>query len=428
NNKKGRRISDNTKSSESLSLSLCLAEGRESLAMVVEMALKSSVSARLSIPSSSSSSTTTTSSHSSLCKNRVKHISVSLPTSTSISLLSLFSSPPNEAKAVSIAKDQIVSSLTEVEKTIDQVQEAGSSFLDLTQRVLQVVGEALKPAIETALPIAKQAGEEALKLASPAISEASKKAQEVIQSSGIDAQPVLTAAKTVTDVAQQTTKVIEDAKPIASTTIETISSADPNSIVVAVGAAFLAYLLVPPVWSVLSFNLRGYKGDLTPAQTLDFLCTKNYFLVDIRSEKDKDKAGIPRLPSSAKNRMIAIPTEELPNKVRGIVRNSKRVEAEIAALKISYLKRVNKGSNLIIMDSYSDSAKVVARTLKNLGFNNCWIVMDGFSGSKGWLQSRLGTDSYNFSFAQVLSPSRIIRSGSTAFGTKTGTRFLPGSD
>lgn len=50
-----------------------------------------------------------------------------------------------------------------------------------------------------------------------------------------------------------------------------------------------------------------FSGDLTPAQTLDLLCTKNYLLVDVRSEKEKDKAGIPRLPSSAKNRMIAIP-------------------------------------------------------------------------------------------------------------------------
>lgn len=30
-------------------------------------------------------------------------------------------------------------------------------------------------------------------------------------------------------------------------------------------------------------------------------------MVDIRSEKEKEKAGIPRLPSNAKNSMIAIP-------------------------------------------------------------------------------------------------------------------------
>jgi hypothetical protein len=43
--------------------------------------------------------------------------------------------------------------------------------------------------------------------------------------------------------------------------------------------------------------------------------------------------------------------EELPNKIKGMVRNARRAEAEIAALKISYLKRIGKGSNIVIMDS-----------------------------------------------------------------------------
>jgi hypothetical protein len=32
---------------------------------------------------------------------------------------------------------------------------------------------------------------------------------------------------------------------------------------VATGAALLAYLLVPPVWSLVTFNVRGYKGNGT---------------------------------------------------------------------------------------------------------------------------------------------------------------------
>ncbi|AES91348.2 extracellular calcium sensing receptor [Medicago truncatula] len=354
---------------------------------------------------------------------------ISLPTSTTISLLTLFI-PPNEARAaVNISKDQIVSSLTQVEQTIDQVQVVGSGFLDSAQRVAEAVGSALKPGFDTALPIVQQAGQEALKIASPAFSEASKKAQEALQSSGLDTQ---TAAKTVADAAQQTTKVIEGAKPIASSTMETITSSDPTVIAGTAGALFIAYLLFPPIWSAISFNFRGYKGDLTPAQTLDMLCTQNYILIDIRSEKDKDKSGIPRLPSSAKNKMVAIPLEEVPNKIRGLVRNVKRVEAEIAALKISYLKKINKGTNIVILDSYSDSAKIVARTLTGLGFKNTWIVGDGFSGGKGWLQSRLGTDSYKFSFAEVLSPSRIIPAGVRGgFGTtsrQSTQKLLPGAD
>lgn len=62
------------------------------------------------------------------------------------------------------------------------------------------------------------------------------------------------------DAAQQTTKVIEGAKPIASSTVETISSSDPTVIAGTAGALFIAYLLLPPIWSAISFNLRGYKG------------------------------------------------------------------------------------------------------------------------------------------------------------------------
>ncbi|XP_023926645.1 calcium sensing receptor, chloroplastic isoform X2 [Quercus suber] len=386
--------------------------------MAMELAIRASATPRLSHPTTSSLSSTPRASS----RPQFRPTSASLPTSTTVSLLALFTAP-HEAKALSLSKDQIVSSITEV-------QEVGSSFFDTTKRVLEGVGNVLKPGIEAAVPIVKQTGEQALKVASPAISEASKKAQEAIESTGFDTQPVLSAAKTVADAAQKTTKVIEEARPIASSTIDTISSSDPIVIVGTAGALFLVYLLLPPIWSAISYNLRGYKGELTPAQTLDLISTKNHLMIDIRSDKDKDKAGIPRLPSSAKNRMIAIPLEELPSKLKGLVRNAKKVEAEIAALKISYLKKINKGSNIVIMDSYSDSAKLVARALTNLGFKNCWTVVDGFSGSRGWLQSRLGTDTYNFSFAEVISPSRIIPAAVRRFGTtsSSGQKLLPGAE
>ncbi|EOY22243.1 Calcium sensing receptor [Theobroma cacao] len=399
--------------------------------MAVQMTVRVSATARLSLPPLSSSPSSPSPSGASSTskvslKPQFKPISLSLPTSTAISLLALFS-PPHEAKAVSLSKEQIVSSLTEVEKTLNQVQEAGSTAFDTVQQFLDIVGKALKPAIDAGMPIAQKAGEEALKAASPAISEASKKAQEVIQSTGLDTEPVLSAAKTVADAAKQTTKVIDAAKPLASSTFETITSSDPITIVGTAGALFVAYLLFPPIWSAISYGLRGYKGDLTPAQALDLISMQNYIMIDIRSDKDKDRAGVPRLPSSAKKRMFAIPLEELPSKLRGLVRNAKKVEAEIAALKIAHLKKVNKGSNIVILDSYCDSAKITARTLKSLGFNNCCVVADGFSGSRGWLQSSLGTDTYSFSLVEVVSPSRVIPSAVKRIGTAS-TKFLPGAE
>ncbi|KAM1036229.1 hypothetical protein ACFX13_040008 [Malus domestica] len=303
--------------------------------MAVEMAIRASATPRPSLPPPKLS----------LKPPKFRPTSVSLPTSTTISLLGLFTSPI-EAKAFSLSKDQIVSSLTE-ERTMQQV---GSTVFDGTAHVLESVLNAVKPGIDAALPIGKQAGEQALKIASPArlpkkqsmalgltyrlysvLQRLVYKVFCLLKLNTLTERSIW--SQTVADAAGQTTEAVEEAKPLASSTIQTISSADPIVIAGTAGALFLAYLLLPPIWSALSFSLRvrGYQ--------------------DIRPEKDKDKAGIPRLPSSAESKMIAIPLEELPNKLRGLVRNAKKVEAEIAALKISYLKRVNKGSSIVILDS-----------------------------------------------------------------------------
>jgi hypothetical protein len=89
--------------------------------------------------------------------------------------------------------------------------------------------------------------------------------------------------------------------------VETIGSLGSADYVVAAGAAFLAYLLLPPAWSLLSFGLRGYKGDLSPAQALDMVTSQDYIIIDVRSEKDKGKDGVPQLPSNAKNKLISLP-------------------------------------------------------------------------------------------------------------------------
>ncbi|XP_062220190.1 calcium sensing receptor, chloroplastic-like [Phragmites australis] len=330
------------------------------------------------------------------------------------------------AHAAALSKEDVAGSLTKVVDTVDQVIGVGGKVAEQSAGVLKALGEAVKPV----LPVLKSASEEALKLAAPVVSGASKQATEALQGAGVDPAPVLSAAKTA---AEQSTKVIDAAKPVASAAVETITSLAPGDYVVAAGAAFVAYLLLPPVWSLVSFSLRDYRGDLTPAQALDMVSTQDYVLIDVRSNKDKAKAGVPQLPSNAKNKLISVPLEELPRQLKGMVRNAKKAEAEITALKISYLKRIGKGSNVIIMDSYNDNSKIVAKTLNSVGFKNCWAMAGGFSGRKGWAQSRLGTDSYNLSVVEVVTPSRVIpaaagRIGTTSSASRAPTRMLlPGS-
>uniref|UniRef100_A0ACD5YTV7 Uncharacterized protein n=1 Tax=Avena sativa TaxID=4498 RepID=A0ACD5YTV7_AVESA len=352
--------------------------------------------------------------------------SVAAPLVTAAAASSALLAVTPAAHAASFTKEDVAGSLTTVVDTVDTAIGVGGKVAEQSVAVLRALGEAAKPA----LPVLQSAGEQALKLASPVVSDATKQATEALKGAGVDPGPVLSALKNLADAAQP---AIGAAKPIASGTVETIGSLGSSDYVVAAGAAFLAYVLLPPAWSLVSFSLRGYKGDLSPAQALDMVTSKDYILIDVRGEKDKGKDGVPQLPSNAKNKLISLPLEELPNKIKGMVRNAKRAEAEIAALKISYLKRIGKGSNIVVMDSYGDSSKMVAKTLNSVGFKNCWVMAGGFSGRKGWAQSRLGTDSYNLSVVEVVRPSRVIpadrfvTASSTSTPSRTTRKLLPGS-
>jgi hypothetical protein len=50
-----------------------------------------------------------------------------------------------------------------------------------------------------------------------------------------------------------------------------------------------------------------HEADLTAAQALDKVTSQDYVLIDVRSDKDKAKAGVPQLPGNAKNKLISVP-------------------------------------------------------------------------------------------------------------------------
>ena len=84
-----------------------------------------------------------------------------------------------------------------------------------------------------------------------------------------------------------------------------------------------------------------------------------------------------------------------------------------------------------VVRTYNDVSKTVAKTLNSVGFKNCWVMAGGFSGRKGWAQSRLGAGSYNLSMVEVVTPSRVIPAGqigTTSSATRaTSRKLLPGS-
>lgn len=236
--------------------------------------------------------------------------------------------------------------------------------------------------------------------------------EKALQGVGIDTMPAVQALKTVVSVLMEATKqILRALEPVALSISKSILATDSFLILRAVGAVVLVYLLVPPTFSMIVCSFRGYQGDLSALEALDMVMKKNYLLIDVRTEKEKSKAGVPSLPRYVINRLISVPVEGLSLKFKGQLRDYRKAEAEVAAIKISYLKRINKSSKLVILDRFGDVAKSVARSLTRLGIKNTWAVMDGFDGGRGWVQSRLGTASRNTSIAELLLPSKIISEG-----------------
>ena len=154
------------------------------------------------------------------------------------------------------------------------------------------------------------------------------------------------------------------------------------------------------------------------------VCQGGSVLVDVRTETEKISSGIPDLPGSARSSLVSMTNDAIADRaIRGQLRDAARIEAEIAALKISSLKRLSKGTNVIVMDAKGQGeAKTIAKKLSELGFSSTYIVDGGFSGRGGWTSSKLGSQNYFRGNNRIpFFQTEIVDSGGTARG-----RALPG--
>ncbi|XP_024368870.1 calcium sensing receptor, chloroplastic [Physcomitrium patens] len=340
--------------------------------------------------------------------------------------------------ANALTSEDVTGTVLKMESIASQVAQTAVDVFNASKDVFQQVFTSVKPAVDVATPYVQQTADYAYKSVLPIATDLEKQAVKALQSNGIDTKPALDVAKTAVSVAGeaagQAEKYIESAQPSISSTLDNVLSSDPLVLATGAGALLLLYFLAPPLLSNVSTAVRGFRGELTAPQALDLLTKQDYVLIDVRSEKEKTKSGVPSLPRNVKNKFLSISVEELAGKLRGQIRNVRKVEAEITALKIASMKRLDKGSNIVIIDSNGDIAKIIAKSLSGLGFKNAWIIADGFDGRRGWVQSSLGTETN--SYAEVV-PSRMNSGGTRRFfsssakneldGGSSRLRLLPGS-
>jgi rhodanese-related sulfurtransferase len=135
----------------------------------------------------------------------------------------------------------------------------------------------------------------------------------------------------------------------------------------------------------------GYAGDVAPAAALDLLVNDpSVVLVDLRTAKEKEGSGIPDLPSAAASKCLEVEYAVTEDKrLRGQLRDVSAIEAQVTALQVAALKKIGKGTKVILLDRYGPAAATVARELNAKGYSKVFVISGGFDGRGGWVQSKL---------------------------------------
>ena len=91
---------------------------------------------------------------------------------------------------------------------------------------------------------------------------------------------------------------------------------------------------------------------------------------------------------------------------------------QMTVLQIAALKKVKKGTTVLLMDKNGGGAKAIARELSGRGFRRVFVISGGF---QGWTGSKLQTRlSSSVSPIEILSPGNIF--GTQRMATQRSTQ------
>ncbi len=249
-------------------------------------------------------------------------------------------------------------------------------------------------------------------------------ADDFLASQGVSAAAATAAAR---QAASSADAALNGAAPVAASAASALAAAGPVGVAQGLAAVGLAALVAPSLLRALLTAARGYAGDVSAAAALDATAGRGgkSVLVDIRTQREKEAQGVPDLPGGA--RLIEVELAAVGDrKLRGALRDATAAERQLTALQISSLRRVSKGTPLLLLDSRGGGdAKAVARELRSRGFGRAFVVSGGFGA---WQAARLKTrPAATVSRVEVLpafaAPSLRQLRGSSSSGSQI---MLPG--
>lgn len=92
-------------------------------------------------------------------------------------------------------------------------------------------------------------------------------------------------------------------------------------------------------------------------------------------QREKEASGLADVPGGAKGKLLEVEfafTED--KKLRGQLRDASAIEAQITALQIAALKRIGRGTKVLLLDRFGNTSKTVAKELSRRGFGRVFVV------------------------------------------------------
>ncbi|KAK9909244.1 hypothetical protein WJX75_009385 [Coccomyxa subellipsoidea] len=333
--------------------------------------------------------------------------------------------------------DSTVGTLIDVVKAAGSAVKTGLDYvgvgLSYAKNAYNQAAPVVKDVTDTAAPYVKKGLETANEVAAPVVRAAEPvvkagvgEVESFLAKQGLNASVFVDGAKKASDSASD---ALTSAKPTLDSTVSTLSSTNPVVIGEYVLGLLAIYYLGPGIVKGIFGSFRGYAGNISAAGALDAISNDgNTLLIDIRSDKEKESSGVPDVPNSG--RVVELEYASISDrKIRGQLRNPSDIEKTVTVLSIAALKKVSKGTKILLLDRNGGQSKAVAKELAKKGFKKVFVVSNGFSG---WTSSKLQTKfSSSVSSVEVLSPifgtqRSSTQRGTTQRGTKqTGRLSLP---
>lgn len=126
----------------------------------------------------------------------------------------------------------------------------------------------------------------------------------------------------------------------------------------------------------------GFNGSMKPSKVIEKLQNSDTILVDIRSQEDRIKNGVPLLKLGARGKGVAIPFPSLPPYLSAKVSNKRNLCIEMIGAQIKSIGKINKQTNIVVMDSRGENAKDVARACRRAGLPRVFMMDGGFNRYK----------------------------------------------